>query len=95
MSYSSPIKSLQSKFEPLKIEEEISEFWKVNNVYKKLKEYNSTFPKKFLFIDGPPYPSAPVPHLGTIWNKLIKDAILRYKRIQGFKVHDQPGYDTH
>jgi len=26
---------------------------------------------------------------------VIKDAILRYKRLAGYKVHDQPGYDTH
>lgn len=26
---------------------------------------------------------------------MIKDAILRYKRLAGYKVHDQPGYDTH
>ncbi len=52
-------------------------------------------PKKFLFIDGPPYPSAPVPHIGTIWNKVIKDCILRFERLNGYRVYDQPGYDTH
>ncbi|WP_287690409.1 isoleucine--tRNA ligase [Metallosphaera javensis (ex Sakai et al. 2022)] len=89
------MKPLQSKFEPLKIEKEVSDFWTEKNVYRTLKEYNGKFTKKFLFIDGPPYPSAPVPHIGTIWNKVIKDSILRYKRLEGYRVHDQPGYDTH
>ncbi|MCG3107778.1 Isoleucine--tRNA ligase [Metallosphaera sp. J1] len=91
----SSVKPLQSKFEPLKIEKEVSDFWTEKNVYRTLKEYNGKFTKKFLFIDGPPYPSAPVPHIGTIWNKVIKDSILRYKRLEGYRVHDQPGYDTH
>lgn len=51
--------------------------------------------RKFLFIDGPPYPSSPVPHIGTIWNKVIKDCILRYERLSGYRTYDQPGYDTH
>ncbi len=95
MSDSPSVRPLQSKFDPIKIEEEVSKFWATNDVYRKLKEYNSTFTRKFLFIDGPPYPSAPIPHIGTIWNKVIKDSILRFKRLQGYKVHDQPGYDTH
>ncbi|NON62330.1 isoleucine--tRNA ligase, partial [Acidianus sp. DSM 29099] len=77
------------------IENEILEYWEKNSVYKKLKESNSKKETKFLFIDGPPYPSSPIPHIGTIWNKVIKDAILRFKRIEGYKVFDQPGYDTH
>ncbi len=77
------------------IESEIIDYWNKFNIYPKLKEYNSQNKTKFLFIDGPPYPSAPIPHIGTIWNKVIKDCILRYERLNGFKVYDQPGYDTH
>src|SRR6266571_2590792 len=28
-------------------------------------------------------------------NKTIKDAIVRYRRMRGFRVRDQPGYDMH
>ncbi|QKR01024.1 isoleucine--tRNA ligase [Metallosphaera tengchongensis] len=86
---------MESKFEPRKFEEEILAYWEENQIYKKLKEYNSKLNRKFLFIDGPPYPSAPVPHIGTVWNKVIKDSILRFRRLQGYRVNDQPGYDTH
>ncbi len=70
-------------------------FWEENQSYKKLKEEVSKRERKFLFIDGPPYASAPVPHIGTVWNKTIKDCILRYERLKGYRVYDQPGYDTH
>lgn len=86
---------MSTKFDPKAIESEIISYWESNQIYKKLKEYNSKRARKFLFIDGPPYPSAPVPHIGTIWNKVIKDSILRFKRIEGYRVYDQPGYDTH
>ncbi len=77
------------------VEQKIIEYWKINSIYEKLKEENKKRDGKFLFIDGPPYPSAPVPHIGTIWNKVIKDCILRYERLNGKRVYDQPGYDTH
>ncbi|ARM75924.1 isoleucine--tRNA ligase [Acidianus manzaensis] len=91
----STVKPLSTKFDLKSIENEIISYWDSNNIYKKLKEYNKNRPNKFLFIDGPPYPSAPIPHIGTIWNKVIKDSILRFKRIEGYRVYDQPGYDTH
>jgi len=86
---------LSSKFDPISVEKEILSYWDENKIYKKLKESNSRLERKFLFIDGPPYPSSPVPHIGTIWNKVIKDCILRYERLAGFRTYDQPGYDTH
>lgn len=77
------------------MEDEVLKYWNDNNIYKKLKEYNNKLPRKFLFIDGPPYPSSPIPHIGTVWNKVIKDCILRYERLAGYRTYDQPGYDTH
>lgn len=82
-------------YEPKKVEEYVLKFWEEHQSYKKLKEEVSKRQRKFLFIDGPPYASAPVPHIGTVWNKTIKDCILRYERLKGFRVYDQPGYDTH
>lgn len=45
-------------------------------------------------MDGPPYASGHI-HMGTALNKVLKDIAMRMKRMQGFEVHDQPGYDTH
>ena len=69
------------------------EFWKKNNIYEKAKEKNKG-KKKFYFLDGPPYTSGRV-HLGTAWNKALKDSVLRYKRMNGFDVWDRAGYDMH
>ncbi|MEM3291488.1 MAG: isoleucine--tRNA ligase [Saccharolobus sp.] len=89
------MKPLLESYDPKKVEEEIIRYWNGNKIYNKLKSKMNEREKKFLFIDGPPYPSSPTPHIGTIWNKVIKDCILRYERLLGKKVYDQPGYDTH
>ncbi len=80
-------------YDALKIEPEILEFWKSHNIYEKAKKKNSGR-NKFYFLDGPPYTSGKV-HLGTAWNKSLKDYVLRYKRMQGFDVWDRAGYDMH
>ncbi len=80
-------------YEATKLEPEILEFWKKNNIYEKAKQKNSG-KQKFYFLDGPPYTSGKV-HLGTAWNKSLKDCVLRYKRMQGFDVWDRAGYDMH
>jgi len=76
-----------------KLEPEILIFWKKHNIYEKAKERNKG-KEKFYFLDGPPYTSGKV-HLGTAWNKALKDAVLRYKRMKGFDVWDRAGYDMH
>ncbi|VVC71709.1 Isoleucine--tRNA ligase [uncultured archaeon] len=50
--------------------------------------------EKFYFKDGPPYATRQI-HPGTAWNKCVKDAVCRYKRMKGFSVRAQPGFDTH
>jgi len=80
-------------YDATKLEPEILEFWKKNSIYEKAKKKN-TGKQKFYFLDGPPYTSGKV-HLGTAWNKALKDSVLRYKRMQGFDVWDRAGYDMH
>ncbi|MBI2971346.1 MAG: isoleucine--tRNA ligase [Candidatus Aenigmarchaeota archaeon] len=74
-------------------EEEIMAFWKENAVYEKVKA-NVKGKKKFYFLDGPPYATGAI-HIGTAWNKILKDVYIRFWRMSGFDVWDQPGYDTH
>src|SRR6266571_2008858 len=50
--------------------------------------------EEYYFGDGPPYTTGSI-HLGQVLNKTIKDAIVRYRRMRGFRVRDQPGYDMH
>lgn len=46
------------------------------------------------FVDGPPYTTGAI-HLGTAMNKTIKDIFIRYWRMKGYNVRDQPGFDMH
>ncbi|MEM4209177.1 MAG: isoleucine--tRNA ligase [Candidatus Anstonellaceae archaeon] len=76
-----------------KIEEDILQYWEINQIYQKVKQKNLGA-KKFFFCDGPPYATGQI-HPGTAWNKCLKDSILRYFRANGYDVLDKPGYDTH
>lgn len=85
---------LPREYKPENVEKAIEEFWERNKIYEKLRERLKKAPK-FYFLDGPPYPSSELIHVGTGWNKVIKDVVMRFKRMQGFNVRDQPGYDCH
>ena len=80
-------------FAPLEIEKEISEFWKKKGIYERVRKSREKS-KPFFFADGPPYATGNI-HMGTAQNKILKDAYIRFWRMQGFNVWDQPGYDTH
>jgi len=75
------------------VDKTVTEFWNNNQIYKKAK-LKVKGKKKFLFIDGPPFVTGEI-HPGTAWNKCIKDSILRFYRMRGHDVNDQPGFDTH
>lgn len=75
------------------VENEILDYWNKNNIYAKVKAKRAGG-KSYYFLDGPPYTSGKV-HVGTAWNKSLKDMTLRFKRSQGFNVWDRAGYDMH
>ncbi|MBB6401330.1 isoleucyl-tRNA synthetase [Methanococcus maripaludis] len=75
------------------LDKKVKEYWKKENTYKKVKALNEHGPE-YYFVDGPPYCSGAI-HLGTAWNKIIKDTVLRFKRIQGYNVLDKAGWDMH
>jgi isoleucyl-tRNA synthetase len=85
---------LPKQYEPAVVETEVRELWSRDHTYETVKKRRSKG-KKFYYLDGPPFPSSDTPHIGTSWNKVIKDAVIRYKRSRGFHVRDQPGYDCH
>ena len=67
--------------------------WQENKLYEKLMAHNEGKPL-YILHDGPPYANGII-HLGTALNKSLKDFILRYKNMSGFKAPYVPGYDTH
>jgi isoleucyl-tRNA synthetase len=75
------------------IEEKILKFWDKKRVFKKsiTQRKGSRF---FSFYDGPPFASGP-PHYGHILATTIKDAVLRYFTMRGYRVERRVGWDCH
>ncbi|MFH1134274.1 MAG: isoleucine--tRNA ligase [Nanoarchaeota archaeon] len=81
------------QYNPIDVEKEVMAFWKERKLYAKAKsQVKGRTP--YYFLDGPPYTSGKM-HIGLAWNKSLKDALLRYKRMRGFDVWDRAGYDMH
>ena len=67
--------------------------WQDEGVYEELLKINEGKPL-YILHDGPPYANGII-HMGTALNKSLKDFIVRYKNMTGFKAPYVPGYDTH
>src|SRR5438552_3792468 len=87
------IKQAEKAYAPLEVEKQVQEFWNRAKVYAKTVEARSKG-EDFYFGDGPPYTTGSI-HLGQVLNKSLKDAVIRFRRMRGFRVRDQPGYDMH
>lgn len=75
------------------LEKKIESFWNENDIYNKTNKLREHKPR-YSFLDGPPYCSGRI-HLGTAWNKTLKDAYLRFKSMSGYSLRRQAGWDTH
>ena len=83
-----PMRASLPENEP-KIEEEIFN----NGLYEKILKKNEG-KTPFVLHDGPPYANGEI-HIGHALNKVLKDAIVRYKNLKGYYTPFIPGYDTH
>jgi len=75
------------------LENQVRLLWEKSGTYRRVRELRLGG-KKFFFVDGPPYTTGRI-HMGTAWNKVIKDAVLRYKSMNCFEVKDRAGWDMH
>ncbi|MBU0662664.1 isoleucine--tRNA ligase, partial [Candidatus Micrarchaeota archaeon] len=82
--------------EPYSVEKEqgVKEFWLKNKISDRARAQNRGSKAHWYMMDGPPYATGHI-HMGTALNKVIKDCMMRAKRMQGFDVFDRAGYDTH
>jgi isoleucyl-tRNA synthetase len=87
------LKEVTANFSAKEIEQGVREYWRTHDTYKAVKQHRSAG-KPFFFVDGPPYTTGHI-HIGTAWNKILKDSILRYHRMNGRNVIDRAGYDMH
>ncbi|RJX43267.1 isoleucine--tRNA ligase [Halonotius aquaticus] len=84
---------VSDQYSPADVEAAAEAHWDEHDAYEATKAAHADDPT-FFFVDGPPYTSGQM-HLGTAWNKTLKDAVIRQKRMTGHQVTDRPGYDMH
>ena len=87
------ISEVASQYDAKEVEGKVRKFWEDRGIYA-LARTMRTGGRKFFFVDGPPYTTGRI-HLGTAWNKIIKDSILRYRSMNGFEIKDRAGWDMH
>ena len=75
------------------LEEEIIKFWEENNIFDKSISIRDES-KPFTFYEGPPTANGK-PGIHHVISRTLKDAICRYKTLQGYHVARKAGWDTH
>lgn len=71
-----------------------NDLWNSEGVVKKLHVDNEKNAKMFVLHDGPPYANGNL-HLGHFTNKVLKDAVVKGKRLNGYFAPYLPGFDCH
>ncbi len=74
-------------------EPETLKFWEEKDVFRKMAGLNSDG-QRFILHDGPPYANGHI-HLGTAFNKILKDITVRSQMKAGKQAPFRPGWDCH
>lgn len=74
-------------------EPEMLKKWEDMNLYQLIRE-SSQGRKRYMLHDGPPYANGNI-HMGTAFNKILKDIILKSRQMAGFDAPYVPGWDCH
>ncbi|MBN1788294.1 MAG: isoleucine--tRNA ligase [Sedimentisphaerales bacterium] len=67
--------------------------WDKMAIYEKIMDARVDSPQYTLH-DGPPYANGDI-HMGHVINKVLKDIVVKYKTMSGFKAPYVPGWDCH
>jgi isoleucyl-tRNA synthetase len=67
--------------------------WDAEDLYGQIQESSKDKPL-YILHDGPPYANGHI-HLGTAFNKILKDIILKSRRMAGLNAPYIPGWDCH
>jgi isoleucyl-tRNA synthetase len=76
-----------------RMEPRFRERWEKENLYARIQEARKDAPRWILH-DGPPYANGNV-HVGTGQNKVLKDFVVKYRTMRGFRSPYIPGWDCH
>jgi isoleucyl-tRNA synthetase len=74
-------------------EPQILKKWEDMGLYRKIDEAGRGRPN-FTLHDGPPYANGHI-HIGHALNKILKDIVIKSKRMEGFYAPYVPGWDCH
>ena len=74
-------------------EPEMLKQWDDARLYAKIEEAGKERPR-YILHDGPPYANGHI-HIGHALNKILKDIVLKSKRMNGFDAPYVPGWDCH
>ena len=77
----------------VKREPELMKKWGDDDIYSKIREISKGRPS-YILHDGPPYANGNI-HMGTAFNKVLKDIIIKSKQMEGYDVPYVPGWDCH
>ncbi|MEK7287301.1 MAG: class I tRNA ligase family protein, partial [Elusimicrobiota bacterium] len=69
------------------------EFWSKQDLYGQIQRSRAQ-DAAFILHDGPPYANGPI-HMGHALNKILKDIVIRYKALCGFRAPFVPGWYCH
>lgn len=67
--------------------------WEKEKIYEKILKKHASSPS-FILHDGPPYANGHI-HLGHVLNKTLKDIVVKFKSMTGFRSPYLPGWDCH
>src|SRR5436309_6985082 len=67
--------------------------WERENLYAQIRASRAGRPT-YILHDGPPYANGRI-HLGTAFNKILKDFFVKSKTMAGFDSPYVPGWDCH
>jgi len=82
------VEELEKKLNLSDLEDRILHYWKEEDIYSLIRKKEEG-KEKWRFVDGPPYTTGSI-HLGTAWNKILKDYFAR----QGSQETDASGCEA-
>src|SRR5437763_4255602 len=83
-----PMRGDLAKREPVWVRD-----WHQNRIYEVIRAASKGRPR-FVLHDGPPYANGDI-HIGTPFNKVLKDIVVKSKTMAGFDAPYVPGWDCH
>jgi isoleucyl-tRNA synthetase len=88
-----PVTSFPMRADAARREPERLAAWDKADLYGQLRRARAGRPR-FVLHDGPPYANEHI-HLGTAFNKILKDFVVRTRAMMGFDTPFVPGWDCH